>query len=431
MPQLGETVTEGTVGRWLKKVGERVKKYEPLLEVETDKVASEIPSPFAGTLSKIIVNEGDTAAVGAPLCEITAADAGQTAGNAEGGSVRARPAGDGLPASPPQAAPASAPPARANGGFTAAADGTRYSPAVRKLARSLRIDLRAISGTGRGGRVTASDVMSVAKPGAGAPVAGPAAPSAAAFATVAAQAPAAGPASLPPVVAGPDDTVVKLTPIRKTIAERMAFSRSTIPFAWSIVEADVSDLVKWREREKPAFKQREGVNLTYVPVVVRAVCAALREFPGVNAAWAGDHIIVRKHLNVGIAVDAEDGLVVPVVRDADRYSLAGLAQAIAELADKARRRRLTMEDLADGTITVNNTGALGSVASVPIINPPQAAIVTLEAIVRRPWALGEAIAIRSIMNLCLCFDHRVFDGGTASRFLQSLKRGLENFSESM
>jgi 2-oxoisovalerate dehydrogenase E2 component (dihydrolipoyl transacylase) len=196
------------------------------------------------------------------------------------------------------------------------------------------------------------------------------------------------------------------------------------------MEADVTDLVKWRDREKAAFAAREGVNLTYLPVVVLAVCRAIREQPMVNATWAGDHIILRKHVNVGIAIDVEEGLVVPVVRDADRYSLAGLAQAISEIVEKSRRRRLTMADLSDGTITVDNTGALGNVASVPIVNPPQASIITLEAIVKRPWVVNDAIAIRSIMNLCMSIDHRVLDGAVASRFLGSVKKQLENFTPS-
>jgi len=227
--------------------------------------------------------------------------------------------------------------------------------------------------------------------------------------------------------AGDDDTIIRLSPMRKTIAERMVQAATTIPHAWCMMEADVTELSRWRDREKAAFKAREGVNLTYLPIVVQAVCRALKENPLVNSAWGGDHIVQRKHVNIGIAIDVEEGLVVPVVRDADRLSLAGLAQSIAELVDKARRRRLTMPDLSDGTITVDNTGALGNVASVPIINPPQAAIITMEAVVKRPWVVNDAIAIRSIMNLCLCLDHRVLDGAVASRFLGSVKKTLENY----
>ncbi len=433
MPQLGETVTEGTVGRWLKKVGDAVAKYEPLLEVETDKVASEIPSPFAGVLATIFAAEGETVAVGAPVAEITVAGALSATAQAQTDGATLV-----TPSARPNSAPAEA--VRQPGDSVKSGNGVRYSPAVRKLAREHRLDLAALQGSGRGGRLTARDVLAHAQRSA-APDVQPAPASLSAPVgrlpglvhqpqAPGAAAPADGLAvAVPP--AGPDDTIVRLTPIRKTIAERMVFSRSTIPFAWSMVEADLSELVKWRNREKDAFKAREGVNLTYVPVVIAAVCGAVREFPEVNSVWAGDHIIVRKHVNVGIAVDAPDGLVVPVARDADRYSLAGLAQTVNELADKARRRRLTMEDLSDGTITLNNTGALGSVSSVPIINPPQAAILTMEALVKRPWVVDDALAIRSIMNLCLCFDHRVFDGGTASRFLQSVKRRLENFSPAL
>ncbi len=216
--------------------------------------------------------------------------------------------------------------------------------------------------------------------------------------------------------------------MRKTIAERMVLSKTTIPHAWSMVEADVTALVKWRSQEKDAFKAREGVNLTYLPIVIQAVCGAIREYPMVNATWAGDSIIQRRHINIGVAVDIEEGLVVPVIRDADRYSLAGLATTINELVARARARKLTLDDLTDGTITVDNTGSLGSISSYPIINPPQAAIITTEAIVRRPWVVDDAIAIRHIMNLCLSLDHRVLDGAVASHFLQAVKKRLETYS---
>jgi 2-oxoisovalerate dehydrogenase E2 component (dihydrolipoyl transacylase) len=404
MPQLGETVTEGTVGRWLKKEGDAVEKYEPLLEVETDKVASEIPSPFGGTLRKIVAPEGTTVPVGAPIAEIA----------------------ESVGASVPAAAPAS--PA---GGFTDAAaraaaegedeetnEGGRFSPAVRKLAREHGVDLNRVTGSGRGGRVTAKDVMQFAESAASA------AP------TPAEQpAPAPSPASKPaPSVSLDGDTSVRVSQMRKTIAEHMVRSKTTVPHAWSMVEADVTELVRWREREKDAFKTREGVNLTYLPVVVTAVCSALREFPMVNATWAGDRIVVHRHLHIGIAVEIEDGLVVPVLRDADQMSLSGLARRIAELVAKARSRKLTMEEMSDGTFTIDNTGALGSIASYPIINSPQAAIITMEAIVKRPWVVNDAIAIRSIMNLCLSLDHRVLDGSVASHFLQSVKRRLETFA---
>ena len=420
MPQLGETVTEGTVGRWLKNVGDAVEKYEPLLEVETDKVASEIPSPFAGTLTKIIAEEGATVPVGAAICEIGGADASTAP------SVQAAP-GAAAPVQSSGSSPAAARVSSAahNGGVSAG-NGVRYSPAVRKLAREHRVDLGEVPGTGRGGRVTARDVVAHVQSGA-APAQRFSPSVQVAAASVAAPAAGHKPAPVPVAAAGDEDSVIRLTPMRRTIAERMTLSTSTIPQAWCMMEADVTELSRWRDREKAAFKAREGVNLTYLPIVVSAVCRALREHATVNSTWAGDHIIVRKHINVGIAIDVEEGLVVPVVRDADRYSLAGLAQAINELVEKARKRRLTMADLSDGTITVDNTGALGNVASVPIINPPQAAIITLEAVVKRPWVVNDAIAIRSIMNLCLVIDHRVLDGAVASRFLGSVKQQLENF----
>ena len=427
MPQLGETVTEGTVGRWLKKQGDKVAKYEPLLEVETDKVASEIPSPFAGTLTKILVEEGTTVPVGAPVCEIgDAASASETARTsppaaAPAGQERAQSAG--ATVSPAAAAGPAPIPSEEVSGAAEDGDGGRHSPAVRKLAREHRVDLKMVPGSGRGGRVTARDVMRLVESGGMRAAPAATAPAATTPAVHAAQ-PHAVP--IPPPVEG--DTVIRVTQMRKTIAERMLLSKTTIPHAWSMVEADVTDVARWREREKETFKSREGVNLTFLPVVAQAVCGALREFPMVNSTWAGDKIIVRSHINLGIAVEIEEGLVVPVVRDADRLSLSGMARAISELVAKARNRKLSMEEMSDGTITVDNTGALGSVASVPIINPPQASIITMEAIVKRPWVLNEAIAIRSIMNLCLCLDHRVLDGAVASRFLQSVKRRLETFA---
>jgi 2-oxoisovalerate dehydrogenase E2 component (dihydrolipoyl transacylase) len=404
MPQLGETVTEGTVGRWLKQVGDAVAKYEPLLEVETDKVASEIPSPFAGTLTKIHAQEGATIPVGAAVCDISE--------TVEAAAPSPPSAGDGAAAPAPTSQAQSGPLEPSSAG-----DGMRYSPAVRKLAREHRLELRGLSGSGRGGRVTAKDVLAHISSGA------------TRFSPVAATAATLQPHKPAPVAPPAEgDTAVRVTQMRKTIAEHMVLSKTTIPHAWSMVEADVTDVVKWREREKEAFKVREGVNLTFLPIVVLSVCGALREFPMVNATWAGDRIIMRKQINVGIAVDIDDGLVVPVVRDADHMSLSGVARKIVELVQKARSRKLTMPEMSDGTITVDNTGALGSIASYPIINPPQAAIITMESIVKRPWVINDAIAIRSIMNLCLSLDHRVLDGSVASRFLQSVKRRLETFT---
>jgi 2-oxoisovalerate dehydrogenase E2 component (dihydrolipoyl transacylase) len=423
MPQLGETVTEGTVGRWLKKKGEAIAKYEPLLEVETDKVASEIPSPFGGIVGEILVQEGDTVPVGAVVCEIIETGAGSAGGNA--GAQTAAPSSHST-AGASSASAAAAAPSRISSAPPAQANGVRYSPAVRKLAREHQLDLGGLTGTGRAGRITARDVVKAVESGASVRLS-PSASSAITSPSARPHGSAPSPSAAVIAHAGEDDTIIRLSPMRKTIAERMVQAATTIPHAWCMMEADVTELSRWRDREKAAFKAREGVNLTYLPIVVQAVCRALKENPLVNSAWGGDHVIQRKHVNVGIAIDVEEGLVVPVVRDADRLSLAGLAQSISELVDKARRRRLTMPDLSDGTITVDNTGALGNIASVPIINPPQAAIITMEAVVKRPWVVNDAIAIRSIMNLCLCLDHRVLDGAVASRFLSSVKKTLEAY----
>jgi len=305
MPQLGETVTEGTVGRWLKKVGDNVQKYEPLLEVETDKVASEIPSPFAGVLTKIHVEEGTTVPVGAAVCEI-----GDAVASSASTQDAATPQASGAPQTTSAGVTPASPTSVQNivgGGMERGAptDGVRYSPAVRKLAREHRVDLRQLSGSGRGGRVTAKDVLIYVDQGAVRFSPGVAAASSAPAKAVSPAAPAHG------------DTTIRVTQMRKTIAEHMVLSKTTVPHAWSMVEADVTDLVKWREAEKTGFKAREGVNLTFLPLVVLAVCESLREFPMVNATWAGDRIIVRE-LDRLMVYGREGGLAI--------YELLGLAE---------------------------------------------------------------------------------------------------------
>jgi len=431
MPQLGESVTEGTIARWLKAEGDEVEKDEPLAEVDTDKVNAELPSPVAGRIEKLLVSEGTTVDVGTEILLVA------TDGD-ESGPVEAQPRED-VAAEPPTeefpAADTEAQPAVTNGGekqravAEARSDGDgqgtvetaetlrlqRSSPVVRRLAAEHGVDISEVSGTGTGGRVTKKDIEGYIEEREAAPAA-PKAP-----------APSETPSERVTVYEG--DEVVELTSIRRAIANRMALSKREAPHAWSMVEADVSGLVALRERTKDEFAEREGVKLTYLPFIVGAVIDGLKEHPVLNSVWDGDRIVLRKQINIGVAVDLEEGaLIVPVIRDADELNTLGLARKIDEVVSKARNRELSPDDVSGGTFTVNNPGALGSVVSTPIINYPQAAILSAEAVVKRPVVVDDAIAIRSMMNLEVSFDHRVLDGGAALRFLNSVKRRLESYT---
>ena len=480
MPQLGESVAEGTIGRLLKAPGDRVERDEAIVEVMTDKVNAEIPSPVAGIVEQIVVQEGDVVPVGAALLVIGDGSglAGQSIGDAAGAASEAVPAASASPAlasevaasAPPTAresaralvadapspsatpttpAPPAGEPDTAGSVYPDAGGGApkRASPFVRSLARKYGINLAQVNGSGLGGRVTKDDILAFieqrgAQPVAGAPVAvappAPPAPAAPApppappapAAPMPPAAPAAPPAPAPVAAAGigPDEELVPLTPMRRAIADHMVRSVQTAPHAWGMTEIDVSALVKLRAGLLADWQRREGFELTYLPFFVKAVVEALRENPTLNARWSDQGVVLKKRVHIGIAVAVANGLVVPVVRDADQKSIAGLALAIREIVLKAREGRLTMDDLAGGTFTVNNTGALGSIASGPIINQPQAGIITMEAIVKRPIVTeDDAIAIRSMMNSCLSFDHRVTDGAEALRFLRSVKQRVEAF----
>lgn len=411
MPQLGESVTEGTIGQWLKHPGDHVDKYESLLEVLTDKVNAEVPAPVAGTVVKLLVEEGATVPIGTPICELDtgSGDNAAPAAAAEGAKAQAAPAAE-EPAAPAPAAAKAAP----------AREGTRYSPAVRRLAAEHHVDPAAVVGTGAGGRVTRGDVLKFAETGAKAPAAAPARapePSAPASAALAAGAPAN-------IEDG--DTLEPVSQVRRVIAERMVRSKQTVPHAWLMVEADVTGLVALRARHKDAFRERQGVPLTYLPFMMRAVVRALEAVPIMNAQWSGDQIVMKRRVNVGIAAATPRGLVVPVVHDADEKNVVGLAKATQDLTQRARSGRLKLEDLSGGTFTVDNTGAVGTVLTYPIINAPEVGIVTMESIVKRPVVMpGDAIAVRSMVNLCLSFDHRVVDGAEAALFVNTVKKELE------
>jgi len=412
MPQLGESVTEGTVDRWLKKEGDYVRRDEPIVEVVTDKVNAEIPSPFEGTLVKIAVPEGTTIPIGVEIAviELAGADAVLTV--------------DEAPQTPaePVAAAAAGPAAEV---VSAAGLRQRLSPAVRRLAEEHGLDPAQIAGSGEGGRVTRDDVLAflarreaaLAEPAAvGAVIETPAAdiqPAAVETGRVA--------------VDGAREELVRLSVMRRSIAEHMTRSLATSPHAWTLQEIDVTGLVLYREAEKEGFRRRNGTALTYLPFVVQVVCDALKEFPYLNSSWTDEGIVLKRYINMGIAVAIPDGLIVPVVRDADRLGFTDLARTINDLADRARNRQLKPDEVAAGTFTLNNTGATGSVASQPIINQPQAAILTTEAIIRRPVVVGDGVAIRHMMNMCLSFDHRIIDGMTAGQFLGFIKQGLESW----
>jgi 2-oxoisovalerate dehydrogenase E2 component (dihydrolipoyl transacylase) len=426
LPQVGESVVEGTIGKWLKQPGDTVERYEPLVEVVTDKVTMEVPSPVGGSLLRVLVQEGETVPMGAPIAEMETSETLPVTAPPiapEPAAATAKPGGEEqvgttgylvknvAPVGPTGGGPApAAPPERPGPAANLeAAEGVRLSPAVRRLVQQHEVDVTQVRGTGMGGRITREDVLKHLED----------------WPAAAARPAAAAVASTPEPVAGQEEEHVPLTQIRRMIAEAMVRSVSQIPHAWSTVEADVTGLVALRAKVRAAFEQREGVDPTYLPFVMKAVVESLRDHPTLNASWGGDKIILKKRINLGIAVAAPEGLVVPVIHDADRLSVAGLARASRDLAQRARQRKLTLDDVRGGTFTLNNTGALGSIVSQPIINHPQAAIMTTEAVQKRPVVRDDAIAIRSIMNLCMSFDHRINDGAESSGFLQSVKGRLE------
>ena len=463
MPQLGESVTEGTIGAWLKRVGEPVGKYEALVEVVTDKVNAEVPSPVAGVLAEILVEPETTVPVGAVLCRIEEAGAGAPSTAVAGAAPAPAMGGDGDVADGGRA-PFGSPTAtvRRRGEIADEMEllRVRSSPAVRRIAEEHGIEIARIGGTGIGGRVTKQDLVAHLAVTPDAPEAR-AVPGAGASAPLPAPAIDAGAASTPPVVAVregvgpvpaaevipvpapapelgaesaggrtraavlPGDEVVPVTPMRRTIAENTVRSERTAPHATVVMEVDMTRVVAFRAAQKEAFRRREGIELTFLPFAIKAATLALRDHPRLNAVWDGDRIIHRAAINVGVAVALDDGLIVPVIRNADRLSVAGLMHAVADLAARARDGGLTPDDVAGGTFTVNNPGSFGSLVSTPILVQPQAAILSTEAIVKRPMVVDDMIAVRSMMNLSLTIDHRVLDGLAAARFLQAVKGWLE------
>jgi len=415
MPQLGESVHEGTISRWLVKPGDKVVEFEPMLEVDTDKVSAEVPSPVSGILREILANEGQTVQAGAEIAVVEIGADGEAVAKPETSAA--------APAAPPPAPPVPAPapaapagtapkptptPAPAAAPAAPVLDGGgehRYSPAVQMQAAELGVDLSRVQGTGIGGRVTKKDVEQ--------------------FAAAAKAAPPAPQAAAPLATPGEGDQVVQLTRVRRLIAENMVRSKSTIPHAWQTQEADMSGVVANRNANKAAFQKQEGFSLTYLPYVMAATLSALREHPEVNSTFNETELIIHRDINLGVSVGLEDTLVVPVIRRADGLSIAGLARAVNDVATRARNKQLKADDLSGGTFTVNNSGTFGTLFSYSVINPGQAGILTMEAIVDRPVAMGGMIGIKPMMYLCFSFDHRVLDGLKAARFLTSCRKWLE------
>ncbi|EAD2031503.1 2-oxo acid dehydrogenase subunit E2 [Listeria monocytogenes] len=404
MPKLGESVTEGTISSWLVKPGDTVEKYDAIAEVLTDKVTAEIPSSFSGTIKEILAEEDETLEVGEVICTIETADAGSSEPVTEVEQTETKaPEKQETKQVKLADAPASG----------------RFSPAVLRIAGENNIDLSTVEGTGKGGRITRKDLLQVIENG-------PVATKAEVQSQSAPQEKTATPA---PVRSAAGDREIPINGVRKAIAKHMSVSKQEIPHAWMMVEVDATGLVRYRNAVKDSFKKEEGYSLTYFAFFIKAVAQALKEFPQLNSTWAGDKIIEHANINISIAIAAGDLLYVPVIKNADEKSIKGIAREISELAGKARNGKLSQADMEGGTFTVNSTGSFGSVQSMGIINHPQAAILQVESIVKRPVIIDDMIAVRDMVNLCLSIDHRILDGLLAGKFLQAIKANVEKISK--
>jgi pyruvate dehydrogenase E2 component (dihydrolipoamide acetyltransferase) len=414
MPQMGESIFEGTITKWLKKVGDSVQRDEPLFEISTDKVDAEIPSPAAGTLSEIKVEAGNTVQINTVVAVIG------------GGAAKA----SAPPATSASTSNAAAAPDATTGSATAShGERLRSSPLVRKMAKEHQLDLRQVPGTGSSGRITKDDVLQYIDKG------GAAKASAVAASAPATQAPAKPGAAPTPAAAGPQPgELVPLTRMRSIIAQRMVDSKRTSAHVHTVFKVDLTRIVKIREKEKAKYEQRNGVKLTYMPFITRAVVATLRKMPIVNASMEGDAIRYHKNVNVGIAVALDWGLIVPVIKQAEDKSFLGIARSIADLAERARAKKLKPDEVGSGTITITNPGIFGEQFGTPIINQPESAILGVGGLFKEPTVLtdkdgNDSIAIRHVIRLTLGFDHRIIDGADAGKFMAELKKYLENWSE--
>ncbi|WP_265605819.1 dihydrolipoamide acetyltransferase family protein [Bacillus velezensis] len=407
MPQLGESVTEGTISKWLVSPGDQVNKYDPIAEVMTDKVNAEVPSSFTGTITELVGEEGQTLAVGEIICKIETEET-------ETEEAPKREEEQNTPSD-----------TDANRQGKDQSNKARYSPAVLRLAGEHGIQLEEVEGTGAGGRITRKDIQKIIDSGmreVGSTGAG--------CVQTTQQAPKQQQKQAPAPALSAGDIEIPVTGVRKAIAANMHKSKTEIPHAWTMMEVDVTNMTAYRNSIKDSFKQKEGFNLTFFAFFVKAAAQALKEFPQMNSMWAGDKIVQKKDINISIAVATEDSLFVPVIKHADEKTIKGIAREITDLAKKVRNGKLTAEDMQGGTFTVNNTGSFGSVQSMGIINHPQAAILQVESIVKRPVVMNNGmIAVRDMVNLCLSLDHRVLDGLVCGRFLGRVKEILENIDE--
>jgi pyruvate dehydrogenase E2 component (dihydrolipoamide acetyltransferase) len=426
MPQMGESIAEGTIVRWIKKVGDQVDRDEPLFEISTDKVDAEIPSPAAGLLSAIKVKEGETVPVNSVVAIIGAA--GETDVAAEPSLPEAAAAQPETGAAAAKAVPAAsaAPVAHVSESEGAAEEDDeesprqKSSPLVRRIAREHNVDIRNIHGTGINGRVTKGDILGYIESGAAAfPAAAPAAARPAA-----APAPAAGPVYRP----GENVQVVPMSVMRKKIAEHMVLSAHTSPHVYSVYEVNFGRVSALRDKKKTEY-EAAGAKLTFTAFIAKVIVAALRQFPVVNASVDGSNIVYKKDINLGIAVALDNGLIVPVIRGADERNLLGLSRAINDLATRARSKKLNPDEVQGGTFTITNPGVFGALYGLPLINQPQVAILGVGAIEKRAVVIDDAIAIRPVCHLTLGYDHRLIDGADAGRFLAYIKERLEGFEE--
>jgi len=416
MPQMGESIVEGTLTRWLKKVGEKVERDEPLFEISTDKVDTEIPAPEAGVLTEILVAEGTTVGINTVVGRI--------------GTATSAPAAQPTAAAPPPSAPSTAPPAAPPPAPPAPAPATfggddigPLSPLVRKMAREYNIDLANVKGTGAGGRITKQDVEAF--------ITSQAARTYSAATATPPAAPAAAPASAAPLplAESAKTRIEPMSTMRQKIAEHMVNSKRTSAHVTTVHRIDITKVAKLRDKAKKEFQERNGFSLTFLPFITAAAAEALRAFPLFNASIDGKNIVYFRDINIGIAVALEGGLIVPVIRNADEKNVTGLQRAIVDLATRARSRQLKPDEVQGGTFSITNFGSFGSIFATPVINQPQVAILGIGAVEKVPAVVeGDAIAIRSQAHLALTFDHRLIDGALADQFCQKVKSILENWS---
>lgn len=439
MPQLAESLVSATIERWLKQPGEMIDMYEPLCELITDKVNAELPSTEKGMIVKHLVSVGETVEIGTAICLIEIeASAEMSNTSAEYNKEASNPTSDSQPR----------PDELSGRSIDAAAPmRNRYSPAVQRLAAEHNLNLELVPGTGEGGRITRKDVLAAAQSGIASGASSrkgtneSAAQRGSGFVNIdpsievrstgihLSESP-----RIPSVevqgqeMPGRGEYFIDITPVRNTIATRMRQSVSEIPHGWMMIEVDVTNLVTLRSKLKEDFQKREGINLTYMPFLIKAAVNAIKDYPIMNSVWAVDKIIVKRDINISLSVGTEDSVVTPVIRHADQKNIAGLAHEIDDLARRTRDKKLKLDDVQGGTFTVNNTGSFGSILTQPIINYPQAAILTFESIVKRPVVINDMIGVRSMVNLCLSLDHRILDGVICGRFLQRVKENLEGYN---